>query len=178
MGCFRVARKRRRVLGSNPIQVPAVQPTQSQSQVIAKGVSPDNRNSTTDETRVSDFVGTEIVSEKGESFGVVKDLIISRSKGSVEYVIVSSDNGDFRAIPLEHIGVLSRKRTEGSLLHSGNGERSLSKGSYYSSERMDQLSTPTWTTYVPQVRNYYSNVRPVTPGEVRRERRQERRNAP
>lgn len=150
----------------------------AQAPVVAKGLTPEIKQQSGDETRVSDFIGTEIVSEQGDSFGIVKDLIISRSSGTVQYVIVSSDNNDYRAIPWKTLAFYQGSDVKDRYFILG-----MEKDMYYKAPTIPQnewttFSAPTWSAYVPQVTKYYSNVRPVTPGEVRRERRQDRRNIP
>ena len=150
----------------------------AQAPVIAKGLSPEGKNENADETRVSDFLGTEIVSEKGDSFGVVKDLIISRSTDTVQYVIVASDDSDYRAIPWKTLASYQGSDPKDRYFILGMEKELYNKAPVLAQEEWSSFSTPTWSTYAPQVNKYYSNVRPVTPGEVRRDRRQERRNIP
>lgn len=152
--------------------------TWAQAPIVAKGLTSENSQQNVDATRVSDFMGTEIVSENGDSFGVIKDMIISRSSGAIQYVIVSADNSDYRAIPWKTLALYQGQDPKDRYFILGMEKEVYHKAPVISQQEWTTFSTPGWTTYAPQVTQYYSNVRPVTPGDVRRDRRQERRGNP
>ncbi len=153
--------------------------SQAQAPVVAKGIKiEENKNSAT-ETRVSDFLGTEIVLESGDSLGVVKDLVIANTTGNVQYVIVAGENGDLRAIPWKTLALYQGSDVKDRYFILG-----MEKDRYYKAPVIQQsewvnFSYPTWSSYVPQVNKYYQDVRPVRPAAVRRgERRIDRATRP
>ena len=148
----------------------------AQGPAVAKVVAPEQLADKGVETRVSDFMGTEIVLQTGDSLGVVKDLVISNSTGSVQYVIVANENNEYRAIPWKSLAFYQGSDVDDRYFILGMEKDQYSKAPVISQQEWVTFSTPTWSAYVPQVNQYYSEVRPPRPAAVRRERRIERRN--
>ncbi len=153
---------------------------QAQAPIVAKGVAVESKEAANEQasTRVSDFLNTEIVTEKGESLGVVKDLVISNSSGTVQYVVVGGDSGDFRAIPWKALALYQGSDAKDRYFILGMEKEQYHKAPLMPQKDWTNFSQPAWTNYVPQVNQYYSNARAVRPAAVRRERRLERALTP
>ncbi len=141
---------------------------QAQAPIVAKGVQADSNQNSSTETRVSDFLGTEIVLESGDSLGQVKDLVISNSTGSIQYVIVSGENGELRAIPWKTLALYQGSDVKDRYFILGMEKERYYKAPVIPQQQWTNFSYPTWSTYVPQVNTYYNDVRPVRPSAVRR----------
>ncbi len=157
----------------------ACQILNAQSPIVAKGVQAEQKQNSETETRVSDFLGTEIVLESGDSLGQVKDLVIANSTGSIQYVIVASENNELRAIPWKSLVLYQGSDAKDRYFILG-----MEKDRYYKAPVIPQqewvnFSYPTWSTHVPQVNTYYNGVIPVRPSSVRRaDRRIDRATRP
>ncbi len=152
---------------------------QAQTPIVAQGVQAEQKQNNATETRVSELLQTEIVLENGDSLGQVKDLVISNATGAVQYVIVSSENNELRAIPWKTLALYQGSDAKERYFILG-----MEKERYYKSPAIPQqewvnFTYPTWSTYVPQVNSYYNDVRAVRPSAVRRaDRRVDRATRP
>ncbi len=157
----------------------ACQVLHAQVPIVAKGVQAEQSATTAAETRVSDFMGTEIVLESGDSLGHVKDLVISNSTGSIQYVIVASENGELRAIPWKTLALYQGSDAKDRYFILGMEKERYFKAPVIPQQEWVNFSYPTWSTYVPQVNTYYNDVRAVRPAAVRRaDRRIDRATRP
>lgn len=157
----------------------ACQILQAQSPIVAKGVQVEQIQNSSTETRVSDFLGTEIVLENGDSLGHVKDLVISNSTGSIQYVIVSNENSELRAIPWKTLALYQGSDVKDRYFILGMEKERYYKAPVIPQQEWVNFSYPTWSKYVPQVNTYYHDVGPVRPSAVRRaDRRIDRATRP
>jgi len=151
----------------------------AQAPIVAKGVQVDQKQNSSTETRVSDFLGTEIVLESGDSLGQVKDLVISNSTGSINYVIVSDEKGELRAIPWKTLALYQGSDVKDRYFILGMEKDRYFKSPVIPQQEWVNFSYPTWSTYVPQVNTYYRDVNAVRPSAVRRaDRRIDRATRP
>jgi sporulation protein YlmC with PRC-barrel domain len=122
-------------------------------------------------TRASDLMGMEVVLEKGDTVGTIKDLVMDNQTGHVQYVVVATDEGDYRAIPWKTLALYQGDNAKDRYFILGMEQNRFNKAPAIPQKEWQTFSPNTWTEYVPQVNQYYSDVRPVRAAAVRRAER-------
>jgi sporulation protein YlmC with PRC-barrel domain len=126
-------------------------------------------------TRVSEFLDSELVMDDGKSLGVVRDLVIANASGQVQYVVVETD-GQMRAVPWKSLAFNRGDNAKDRYFTIDMDRERFEKAPAIPQKDWTNYSNQAWTTYVPQVNKYYSDVRPVRPGVARRQERRAERN--
>ena len=125
-------------------------------------------------TRASEILDMELVLENGEVLGVVKDLALDNRSGQVQYVVVATDDGDYRAVPWKTLALYQGESAKDRYFILGMEQERFEKAPAIPKQEWQNYSTANWSTYVPQVNKYYSDVRPVRAAAVRRADRRDR----
>ena len=119
-------------------------------------------------TRASDLLGMELVVEKGNVLGTVKDFVMDNRTGHVQYVVVETEEGDYRGIPWKTLALYQGDNAKDRYFILGMEPEKFEKAPAIPKKEWQNYSTKAWSTYVPEVNQYYSDVRPARPAAVRR----------
>lgn len=125
-------------------------------------------------TRASEILEMDLVLENGEVLGVVKDLALDNRTGQVQYVVVATDDGDYRAVPWKTLALYQGDNAKDRYFILGMEQERFNKAPAIPKQEWQNYSTAKWSTYGPQVNKYYADVQPVRAGAVRRAERRDR----
>jgi sporulation protein YlmC with PRC-barrel domain len=121
-------------------------------------------------TRASELLETEVVYENGDSLGTIVDLVIDNRSGQVNHVVVD-DGEKFRPIPWRTLAMYEGEEPSDRYFIIGTDRDRFVQAPAITREEWTTITTPQWQTYVPEVTRFYSDVRAVTPSDVRKAER-------
>jgi sporulation protein YlmC with PRC-barrel domain len=128
-------------------------------------------------SRIRDVLGLEVVSEKGESFGVVDDLTFDKQTGQIEYALIAPEDNsrDLYPMPWKAISIYQGEDPQDHYLIVALDQDRFQKAPTITREQWPTMTYTQWNTYVPRVTTYYGEVRAIPPRAVRRAARAVRR---
>ncbi|HUQ68613.1 MAG TPA: PRC-barrel domain-containing protein [Planctomycetaceae bacterium] len=129
-------------------------------------------------TRVRDLIGLEVVNEAGESYGMIEDLLVNKTSGTIEFALVASEkeSKELYPLPWKALTLYQGETAEDQYVILGMQREQFVKAPTIARQAYPTMTYSQWnTTYVPQVTAYYGPVRPAPARAVRRTARAVRR---
>ncbi|MBI1345587.1 hypothetical protein GC163_04795 [bacterium] len=122
-------------------------------------------------TRVRELLGLEILNEAGESYGVIDDLLLNKTSGQVEYVLVApeKDSRELYPMPWKSLALYQGENADDQYVVVGMEREQFVKAPTITRQELPTMTYTQWNAYVPQVTSYYGPIN--RPAEVRAIRR-------
>jgi sporulation protein YlmC with PRC-barrel domain len=125
--------------------------------------------------RASEMLGMELVLQDGNSSGKIADLVIDSRSGQISYLVIETD-GTFRAIPYKTVTMDGGEQPADRYAVLGVEQSRFLEAPSIPQAEWRTYTPVQWQTYAPTVNEFYTDVRAVTPGQVRRADRAVDRN--
>lgn len=125
--------------------------------------------------RASEMMGMELVLQDGNSSGQIADLVIDNRSGQINYLVVETE-GTFRAIPYKTVTMDGGEQAADRYAVLGVEQSRFLEAPSIPQAEWRTYTPAQWQTYVPTVNEFYTDVKAVTPGQVRRADRAVERN--
>ncbi|HET6426129.1 MAG TPA: PRC-barrel domain-containing protein, partial [Planctomycetaceae bacterium] len=128
-------------------------------------------------TRVKELLNLEVINEQGESYGIIEDLMLNKSTGQVEYILVSTekDSAELYPLPWRTVTLYQGNDAKDQYVILGMPKEQFSKAPTITRQQLPTITYSQWNTYVPKVTTYYGQVRPAEARAIRRAERAVRR---
>ena len=128
-------------------------------------------------TRVRDLLGLEVLNEQGESYGMIDDLLMNKTSGQIEFILVSAekDSKELYPLPWKAVTLYQGATAEEQYVILGMEKEKFVKAPTIARQQWPTMTYSQWNAYVPQVTTYYGGVRPAEARAIRRTARAVRR---
>ncbi|MDZ4686277.1 MAG: PRC-barrel domain-containing protein [Planctomycetaceae bacterium] len=128
-------------------------------------------------TRVKELLGLEVVNEAGESYGLIDDLLLNKTSGQIEFVLVSAEkeSEELYPLPWKALTLYQGQNADDQYVILGMQREQFVKAPTITRQAYPTLTYSQWNAYVPKVTAYYGPVRPAEARAVRRTTRAVRR---
>lgn len=126
-------------------------------------------------TRIKDLLGLEVLNEGGESYGMIEDLLLNKSTGQIEFLLVAPEKNSKELYPLPWKTVTLYQTESDQYVILGMQEEQFAKAPTIMRTQLPTMTYTQWNTVGPQVTAYYGPVRPVEARAIRRAARAVRR---
>jgi len=128
-------------------------------------------------TRVKELIGLEVVNEAGESYGMIEDLLLNKTSGQIEFVLVASEkeSEELYPLPWKALTLYQGQTADDQYVILGMQREQFVKAPTITRQAYPTLTYSQWNAYVPKVTAFYGPVRPAEARAVRRANRAVRR---
>lgn len=129
-------------------------------------------------TRVSELLNLEVLNEAGESYGIIEDLMLNKTTGQVEFILVSAEKNSAELYPLPWRTVTLYQGTDAKdqYVILGMPREQFIKAPTITREQLPTITYLQWNAYVPKVTTFYGQVRPAEARAIRSTERAIRRS--
>jgi len=120
--------------------------------------------------RVQDLLGSDVVTQNGETFGTVDDIMINKKTGHVEFVLVATeqDSKDLFPIPWKTLAWYQGEDPKDQYLIIALTPQKFEQAPTIARQQWTGMTYSQWNTVVPQVSTFYGPVRPAEARAIRR----------
>jgi sporulation protein YlmC with PRC-barrel domain len=128
-------------------------------------------------TRLRDLLGLEVISENGESYGEIEDLMLNKRTGQIEYALVAAekDGQALYPLPWKTLTLYQGSDPKDQYVILGVERELFEKAPTVARQQWPTMTYSQWNAYVPQVTAYYKTSRPAEARAIRRAARAVRR---
>jgi sporulation protein YlmC with PRC-barrel domain len=128
-------------------------------------------------TRVKELIGLEVINEAGEAYGTIEDLMVNKTSGQIEFILVApeKDSKELYPMPWRTVTLYQGNDAKDQYVILGMPKEQFSKAPTIMREQLPTYTNSQWNTYVPRVTTFYGPIRPAEARAIRRTERAIRR---
>jgi hypothetical protein len=128
-------------------------------------------------TRIRDLLGLEVVNEAGESYGMIDDMLLNKTSGQIEFVLVAQEENsrELHPLPWRTLTLYRGESPEDQYVILGLPREQFQKAPTITRQQWPTMTVTQWNTLAPEVTAFYRPVRPAEARAVRRAARAARR---
>jgi sporulation protein YlmC with PRC-barrel domain len=111
-------------------------------------------------TRARDLIGLEVLSQGGESYGMIDDLMIDKRTGQVEFILVETgkDSEELYPMPWKTVALYQGEDAQDQYVIVNMQKEQFSKAPTIVRQQWPAMTYTQWNTFVPQVTSYYGRI--------------------